>query len=83
MSDVQFLVRGAFRPLTGATAERVAQNAWRVTIPRTDALKRVMRMKSMSPEAFDGTTFLIGDDESWSAVGESGDDQAIIVTVLT
>lgn len=82
MSDIQILTRGSFRPLPGATATQLATNAWRVEVPRTDAVKRAARAKAVSVEFFDGATFLIGDDESWSAVGESEDANIVVVTVL-
>ncbi|MFT4623338.1 MAG: hypothetical protein ACI8PZ_001994 [Myxococcota bacterium] len=78
---MHILIRGSFRPLPGATAKRVAPNVWSVRVPRTDAVQKLVR-RPPALDVFDKATFLVGDDESWSAVGERETPGAIWVSVL-
>lgn len=81
MTSVAILHRGRFRELPGASARRVRANAWTVTVPCTPAIERILG-GSLTPERFDGSTWLVGEEESVSALGEGARDGAVTVSVL-
>lgn len=81
MPTVLYLHRGRFRELPGATARRVRANAWTVQVPCTAAIQRAIG-REVTPEAFDGSVWLIDDVESMSAVGSGATPQAVTVSVL-
>lgn len=84
MSDapvVEIVHRNRFVALPGATARRTRANAWEVTIPKSEAVAKLLR-KAVSASAFDGVTFAIDGEESVHALGSAEDRQAVRVTVL-
>lgn len=78
---VEFLSRGRFVELPGATARRIRANAWEIRIPRTEAVRGVVR-SSLSPEAFDDAIFCIDGVETEHAVGSGEEDHLIRVSAL-
>jgi len=78
MPKVEILQRNRFVIIDGATAEKVAANAWQVAIP-TDA--KAFR-KAITPESFDDAVFAIDEVESIYAIGCGTRKGVVLVSVL-
>jgi len=81
MPKIELLHRNRFVALPDATASKVAANAWTLTIPLTDAVRRLVS-RADDPEAWDGAVFLLDGRETEPAVGSGGGPERITVTVL-
>jgi len=73
--------RGRFRPLPGAVLKHVRANAWKVTVPRSEAVSKLLR-KPVTPEAFDEALWLIDGVESIHSVGSAETGSTVDVSVL-
>ena len=78
MPKIEILRRNRFVELEGATAEKVAANAWEVAIPRDTTGFR----KAITPETFDDAVFAIDEVESVFAIGSGTRKGAVLVSVL-
>lgn len=67
--------------LPGASAVRVAANAWNVTIPLTDAVRKLVP-RADDPAAWDGAVFALDGREAEPAIGSGSGPAGITVTVL-
>lgn len=81
MPELHVLHRNRFHPLTGATARPLAANAWEITVPATDAVKKLTR-RGFTAEAWDGAVFLVDGVETEPAVGSGESKKAVTVTVF-
>ena len=67
--------------LPGATARKVAGNAWEIRIPKDHVLHGRLR-REPTPEGWDDAVFLLDDQESQPVVGSGEDDRSVWVTAL-
>lgn len=79
MPHLHLLVRSHFVDLPEASAERIADNAWTIAIPLTDAVTRRARRRP-EPEAWEGAIFLIDDAETQPAVVTAIDAVEVCLT---
>jgi hypothetical protein len=78
---VEWLVRGRFVALPGATAKHLRANVWEVEVPVTEAVAYAMRTE-VTPEAFDDGVMVVGEHESMQVLGAGMRGPRVLVTVL-
>lgn len=81
MPTIELLHRDRPVLLPSATASQVAANAWTLTIPLDDAVRRLVP-RAGDPEAWDGAVFLLDGRQTEPAVGSGAGPTRITVTVL-
>jgi hypothetical protein len=79
---IELLHRRRFVPLDGAVARKIAGNCFAVTIPLTDAVRRMVRAPER-PESWDGAVLALDGVEAQPAVWSSATADAVTVTILT
>jgi len=77
----ELLRRGRFVAVPGLTAERTGANVWKVQVPKTEEVRRLLRA-DVTPEAFDDAVWAVGDDESVQSIGSADRPDHVEVTVL-
>jgi hypothetical protein len=80
-TSIEVLHRGRFWPLPGASATKIAANAWEITIPIDDAVRRFAKSPG-DPSAWDDAVFAIDGVQTEPAVGSGGGGDAVRVTAL-
>lgn len=78
---VEVVHRNRFVPIPGATAVRIADNAWQIRLPVGDAIHNTVRRKP-TPEAWDDAVFAIDGAETEPAMGSGIDGKHVVVTAL-
>jgi len=63
-STVEAWVRGRFVELPGARARRIRANAWTVELPRTQAMARALRVRSMDLRSLEDLVLAIDQVEA-------------------
>ena len=81
MPRIELLHRRRWVALADASARNVAANAWTLTIPLTDAVRKLVP-RADDPEAWDGAVFQLDGKEAEPAVGSGVGPTGITVTVL-
>ena len=78
---ITVLHRRRAEPLTGATAQKIAGNAWEIRIPKDAALHKRLR-REPTPEGWDDAVILLDDRESQPVLGSGDDADTIWVTAI-
>lgn len=81
-SPVELVWRGRCLEVPGGSARRVSGNAWEVDLPRTEEVRRLVRLKRLTFAGLEKHTFRVGDAESWSVVGTHENAQRVRLTIL-
>lgn len=79
--ELALLHRGRFHPVPGAELAPAGLNAFRVTVPKSEAVRRLLR-REVTAEAFDEAVWLVGETESVQSVGSADHPDHVEVTVL-
>lgn len=77
----QLLHRRRFVAVPGLSATWSGPNVMRVRVPKTDAVRRLLRF-DLVPEAFDDALWGLGDDESVQSLGSADHADHVEVTVV-
>jgi len=78
---IEVLHRRRAEPLTGASARKIAGNAWEIRIPKDESLHQRLR-RPATPEGWDEAVILLDDRESQPVLGSGEDDRTIWVTAI-
>ena len=78
---VQVLRKGRFVEVPGARVRPLASNAWEITIPRTDAVRRACG-RGVALEDWDGAIFVVNDLETEPAIASGMSRDVVRVTVV-
>lgn len=79
---LEVLVRNRLCALPGATLRRVRANVLEVTIPRTEAVARVLRRSTVDLACFDDVSFYLNGEPCLQALGSGESPDAVVVTVV-